>query len=138
MPSIPKTSNMRYLILFFAIGASLQACTEEETDDLRNKWKLIEVLADPGDGSGTFQPVESDKTISFFEDETIISNGQLCSMGIASNNGSSGTYSETEMTITPENCGFMAYVINYEFEGGNLILNHPCIEACREKYELVD
>ena len=65
MPSIPKTSNMRYLILFFAIGASLQACTEEETDDLRNKWKLIEVLADPGDGSGTFQPVESDKTISF-------------------------------------------------------------------------
>ena len=28
-------------------------------------WRLIEVRADPGDGSGTFQPVISSKTVTF-------------------------------------------------------------------------
>lgn len=127
------------ILLFLFIGFLFSSCKkDEENSGLVNTWKLIEVLADPGDGSGTFQPVSSDKTVSFYEDGSVVSNGQMCSMGIAVDNGSSGTYSESEMAITPENCGFAAYVIYYEFENSNLILNHPCFEACREKYELVD
>lgn len=131
--------QFRHTILLLFLVLAFSACTKDkENSGLVNTWKLIEVLADPGDGSGTFQPVSSDKTLSFYEDGSVTCNGQLCSMGIAVDNGSSGTYSESEMSITPANCGFAAYVIYYEFEGSNLILNHPCIEACREKYELVD
>lgn len=114
----------------------LWSCKKEESPDLVNSWKLIEVLADPGDGSGTFQPVSSSKIVSFYANGTVTSNGQLCTMSIESNNSSEGTYAEAEMAITPENCGIAPFVISYEFEGSNLILNYPCFEACREKYEL--
>lgn len=35
-------------------------------------------MADPGDGSGTFQPVESDKTIEFKNNGSVITNNSLC------------------------------------------------------------
>jgi len=35
-----------------------------ETPELLGTWRLIEVLADPGNGSGTFNPVDSDITLT--------------------------------------------------------------------------
>lgn len=129
----------RYNLLFSALVIAFTSCEKEEQDsELVNSWKLIEVLADPGDGSGTFQPVTSDKIISFFEDGTVTSNGILCQMSSETGTGSTGTYSETELSITPDNCGFAAFVMTYEFAGANLIINYPCFEPCREKYELIN
>ncbi len=129
----------RYILLFSALVLVFASCKKESEDPtLINTWKLIEVLADPGDGSGTFQPVTSDKTISFFADGTVTSNANLCQMSTDTGMGSAGTYSETELSITPDNCGVSAFVMTYELTGANLILSYPCFEACREKYVVVD
>lgn len=130
-----KSLHILYLSALVFLFAS---CKKEEAPALVNSWKLIEVLSDPGDGSGTFQPVTSSKTVSFFDDGTVGSNGILCQMSSGSGTGSAGTYSETEKVITPENCGVAPFLIHYEMEGANLILNYPCIEACREKYAVVE
>ncbi len=128
-----------YILLFSTLVVVFASCKKESEDpELVHSWKLIEILADPGDGSGTFQPVSSDKTISFFEDGTVTSNGILCQMSSESGTGSAGTYSETELSITPDNCGVAAFEMNYEFDGVNLIINYPCFEPCREKYEPVN
>lgn len=128
----------KYFYLFLVATFSLSSCNTEEDPELINEWHLIEMLADPGDGSGTFQPVTSDKTILFFEDGTVTSNGSICFMGTETASGSTGTYSEANMTIDVDDCIGGHVPLNYEMDGAFLILNYPCIEACREKYELVN
>jgi len=127
-----------YVILVLTIA--LVSCnTEEEGPQLVSKWHLIEQLADPGNGSGTFQPVSSQKTIEFLEDGTLTSNGSLCNMEVQVGNGSSGIYNNSDSTIIVEDCGFAPpYPMTFEMQNGFLILNYPCIEPCREKYEPVE
>ena len=50
------------------------------------------MYSDPGDGSGDFEPVSSNKTVSFYSDDVIASNGDLCIMGTNTTNGSFGSY----------------------------------------------
>ena len=127
----------RYLTVFVVLSCFLFSCSEEDSEVV-SKWKLIEQLADPGDGSGTFQPVESDKTVTFYEDETFISNGTLCTMTVNVGNGSTGSYSLQDSTITVDGCGFSTpYAMTFEVQGSFMILNYPCIEPCREKYAMV-
>ena len=58
---------MKRLIILSLSILFLACSTEDNTDvQLAGTWKLIEVLADPRDGSGTYTPVDSDKTITFF------------------------------------------------------------------------
>jgi hypothetical protein len=56
----------KIFILLFCAGILL-ACNESDDYDpeLTGKWKLAEVLADPGDGSGTFHKVSSKKHWNF-------------------------------------------------------------------------
>ena len=70
----------KQVFLFLALGF-LYSCDKDDdksTDKgLIGNWKLIEVLADPGDGSGTFAVVESNKIITFQQNGIITSNGTL-------------------------------------------------------------
>ncbi|MCP4439593.1 MAG: hypothetical protein GY810_11680 [Aureispira sp.] len=98
---------------------------------LVDEWRLIEMLADPGNGSGTFSPVSSSKTIEFHSNGTVSSNGNLCSMNSASNTASTGTYSTVDSTISGSTCASL----NFTLSGNTLIINYPCIEPCRAKFE---
>ena len=124
-------------IVFFLAASCNQ---ENEQEGLVSKWHLIEQLMDPGDGSGTFQPVTSDKTLSFFEDGTFCSqNGSVCIGDLWSGGeSSSGTYSETSMTMDVSDCTGGHVPLSYEMDGGFLVLNYACIKACREKYEQIN
>lgn len=42
------------------------------------KWHIIEQYSDPGDGSGSYEPVETDEYIEFFSDGTVKSNRNIC------------------------------------------------------------
>lgn len=130
--------KLKYAFLLFATITLFNSCKKNQDPELVSKWKLIEQLMDPGDGSGVFTPVISNKTIEFFEDGTITSNSILCQMSSESGTSSSGMYSESELSITLDNCGISSFVIYYEIDGSILILNYPCFEACKEKYELVE
>lgn len=132
--------HLKILIAVFivAIGSSCNE-TPEDTSDVVSSWKLIEQLMDPGDGSGTFQPVVSDKSLTFFADGTFSTeNGSVCVGDWQSNSTSSGTYSESTMIMMVDNCTGGHVPLSYEMDGAFLILNYACIEPCREKYEQVD
>jgi hypothetical protein len=128
---------MKNLILIVLIIGTLNACSKKESEST-NKWRLIEQLSDPGDGSGVFMPVVSDRTIEFFDDSTIVSNGNLCSLDIGSNQETTGTYSETDGYIYPDGCMEVDFKISYEISGDELILSYFCIEPCRHKYLKID
>lgn len=57
-------------------------CSNDDGNGLEiqplGSWELIEVLADPGDGSGTIEPVESNKTMDFSANGIVTTNSSLC------------------------------------------------------------
>lgn len=135
-----KALIMKNSILLFASLFLILSCSKDNDDrtiavtELIGNWKLIEIYADPGDGSGDFMPVESDKSVKFATDNVISSNGNLCFMSIESDSPSEGTYSAEAQTFSIGDCGIVATSSSFEIVGANLIISYPCIEACQEKY----
>ncbi|WP_143960438.1 lipocalin family protein [Litoribacter populi] len=125
------------ILLFFLAALLAFSCNSEDDlvpdTDLIGKWGLIEILADPGDGSGTFQPVESEKYVEFHSDGTITSNADLCRTFDQPGTPSSGTYSLTDSTINPDGCD-PQWPYPFEHTGSTLTISYVCIEACQEKY----
>lgn len=117
----------------FTLLVLLFSCHKNEEElapaSLAGTWKLTEVLADPGDGSGTFQPVSSNKKIVFINNNKVTSNGAICDMSIESNFATTTTYSESTRTIDCQN-----RPVQYELNGNTLILSYFCIEGCQAKY----
>lgn len=113
------------------------ACKDDEPIEsgLIGKYTLIEVLADPGDGSGTYQPVNSSKTIEFRADGTITSNGNLCNISTDANNPSSGTYSLVDSTIQSPACNNnLPFAIRFYWDNDVVEIAYPCIEPCGARY----
>lgn len=106
------------------------SCTSDDNIELIGRWKLIETLLDPGDGSGTFQKVMSDQTIDFFLDNTVlISATKKCGINV----DASGTYSKEESIIFIE-CPPYNFEIKFYIQGSKLILDYPATEPVLEKY----
>lgn len=124
-----------FILLTVGILFSCNKDNDSNSDtELIGNWKLIEILADPGDGSGAFNSVESHKIITFENNGTITSNGNLCDMSITSDNQTSGTYSNSEMSFSSANCNNPDYDFTFEQNGNVLIINYPCLEPCQAKY----
>lgn len=103
---------------------------------LSGEWRLVEVYADPGDGSGSFVSVTSSKTILFGEDGAYTAQGNLCTMEETADTATSGTFFTDDQNVEPNECISLPARsgITYEFVGEELILSYPCIEACQHKY----
>lgn len=132
---------MNKILLVSSLLLLLISCSKDNTDsetDLIGEWKLIEVNSDPGDGSGTFQSVESDKVVVFFKNGTVASNGTICHISIESNDPTSGTYSLTDSTISSPDCVQTEFEISFELINSKLILRYPCIEGCQEKFAKIN
>ncbi|UZR98149.1 lipocalin family protein [Chondrinema litorale] len=132
---------MRNTLLMIVIACMAFTCDENEEVELTagivGKWKLKEIYADPGNGSGKFNEVESDKTITFLASNEVSTNESLCNLGNNSNGSSTGIYSLQDSTITPTDCDYGDFKIHFVVESSYLILYYPCIEGCGEKYEKV-
>ncbi|AUP81000.1 MBL fold metallo-hydrolase [Flavivirga eckloniae] len=141
---------MRNVLVLFLLILSIGCSSDdgkpkEENSKLLGKWKLIEELLDPGDGSGTFTPVTSDRVIEFFNDGTVTVNGILCYMSSDVGISSSGTYSEVignefrDGEIVFKGClssnSEAETKILFKLEDGNLILWYFCIEPCGQKFK---
>jgi hypothetical protein len=124
------------VLIFLGFLLSCNKKTDPISSSIVGTWKLIEVLADPGDGSGTFQPVNSTKTIIFDANGNVSSNGSMCDMSTGANTGSTGTYSDAQATFNSIECQNLT--INYELNNTTLILIYPCIEPCKAKYIKVE
>jgi hypothetical protein len=100
--------------------------------ELIGTWELVEEWADPGNGSGTFRPIESDKQITFTRKGKVISNGTLCEMSSTTEDKSRGKYELESSTIILDDCNTK---ISLSKEDQYLILGYLyCIEPCAQKY----
>ncbi|HAD97425.1 MAG TPA: hypothetical protein DCG19_08455 [Cryomorphaceae bacterium] len=133
---------MKKLTFLLVLAGMVGACSknDNETDkpgpgntSLEGQYQLVEILADPGDGSGTFEPVNSTKMVMLYADGTVKSNGDICTMVGATDSATQGTYSLTDSSITVTNCSKLFF----EQNSSQLIINYPCIEACRAKYKKI-
>ena len=138
---------MKRIFLYIVFSFFIISCTNKDEDsfmpseaDLISKWKLIEMYSDPGDGSGDFETVSSNTIISFYSDNVIVSNGDLCIMGTNTTDGSFGTFTiGTTNTIMPSSCAAeQPFSMTFVIENSILLIYYPCIEACVEKYELIE
>lgn len=129
---------MKNLIVIWFCIVSLTACQENNhtlpNTELIGNWRLVEVLSDPGDGSGVFVTVDSEKTMTFQSDGTLTSNGSLCDLYFTDLIPSSGAYSLIDSTYTTNDCGFADVKYAFEQYGNTLVLSYPCIEACQSKF----
>lgn len=123
---------MKNVITVCLLLAALSACKEGDKNNFEivSHWKLVEVLADPGDGSGEFEPVESEKIVVFYEDGRIVSNGNLCNLSTESEESTEGEYSEATGIISISDCR----EIIYEIDGSVMTLTYQCIEGCQARY----
>jgi hypothetical protein len=126
-------------ILIFSFLVLL-SCEDKQIEptNFQGNWKLSEVLADPGDGSGTFQPVDNDDTILLFENLTFTTNFNLCSQ-MSQSQAKSGEYDTTNMVFIVDDCNLSnGSKTKYSFELNDLnqlILYYPmCIEPCASKF----
>ena len=123
---------MKISFAILVIISFLASCKKNDRDSLTGTWLLKEVLMDPGNGSGVFTAVGSDKNLVFNTNGNVNSNGVICDMSIESNTSTSGTYSEIDSTIISATCQNL--IIKYEVSGDTLILIYPYIEPCKAKY----
>lgn len=141
------------ILLFLVLIYLNQSCTSDEgkasrETQLTGKWKLIEQLLDPGDGSGTFRPVSSDRIIEFFSDGSVEVNGILCFMSSEVGEKKNGTYilnldANTDLQndgeITPHSCSSRSAKVYFDLPlDGSLIIWYTCIEPCAQKFKKID
>jgi hypothetical protein len=126
---------MKTSFAILVILSLFTSCKKNKRDSLTGTWELKEVLMDPGNGSGVFTAVSSDKNLVFHTNGNVSSNGIICDMSIESNTSTSGTYSAIDSTIISATCQNL--IIKYEVSNDTLILIYPCFEACKAKYTRV-
>lgn len=128
---------MKYLI--FACFALLISCSSDSSEskemhDFNGDWKLIELLQDPGDLSGQFEPTDIDVLLSIENNESVTSNGLLCGFN-ESSDMQFGSLSAVDSTIT-SSCAFGEMTYKISIEQSYLILSSlQSREPYRAKFE---
>lgn len=128
---------MKILYPIIVFTMLLNGCAKQDNNSQtasQNTYKLTAILVDPGDGSGTFRNVNSQKTITLFSGGTIVGSGNFCFMDISNVGTTSGTFSATNSTLTFDGCTNFAVPLNYSIAGSELIIDYKCIEACKMKF----
>ncbi len=114
------------------------SCSDNNEDhESVGKWKLIEQYMDPGDGSGDYVAVDSEKTLEFFSNGWINTKGTLCNISIDVDEDGNATYSAQDQIIYPKGCSSSDMRITYEIKDNYLYLYYPCIEGCGQKYKKI-
>jgi len=135
---------MKSLFFFLPLFClALVSCAEKSStaDTLVGDWQLVEVLMDPGDGSGVFTPVDSEKTISIQANGAYTASGIICELSTTTTATTSGNFRFETQLVEPSDCRTMqpaATLIPYEFNGKELILQYVCIEPCLHKYRRIE
>ncbi|MHA6281496.1 hypothetical protein ACXYMT_15075 [Salinimicrobium sp. CAU 1759] len=139
--------------LFFYLTVTMIIFSCSKSDDNQNvinpdflgKWKLTETLQDPGDGSGVYERIDSEKTIEFFNNGTFSINGPLCGLSTSVGENIMGqvrnsNYSNNNILLSNEKCSTDNSSTEYivVIENSDLIIYYTaCVEGCAQKYQKV-
>lgn len=112
----------------------------KENNGLIGKWKIVEYLADPGDGSGTYQEVKDDvaHTIEFKENgEFVETKGQGQSSVPLFN--AYKVLDDKRIELIPIDQNSPSHIWFYsDLSASKVTLGYGCIEACSGKYVAVE
>ena len=129
--------NVSSFVLVFLVLISCKSDDGFLSDSIVGTWRLVEMLADPGDGSGEFMPVTSSKIIEFLADGSFTSNGNICVFSTLNDGDSEGSYLTTDEGYSVECEGPFFSPLNLQLKDGFLILTFLCIEPCQQKYKRI-
>ncbi len=133
---------MKKLLAIVLLFSLILACNNDDNANanvsLVGTWKLTETLVDPGDGSGTFIPVQSNKTVTFNNNETFTSNGNMCNLTLETAVMTSRNYSTSGNYFTSADCLSEEHQYNFTKTGNTLIVEYPCFEPCLAKFVKVN
>ena len=118
------------LLILFCIGCK----DDEPAPEIVGSWQLIEVLADPGDGSGQFKRVTSEKRITFINDGTFTSRGLICDFSIDAEGFYDGTFTSTDTGYQISCAESLPLPLALSIDDGFLLVSFPCIEPCVQKF----
>jgi hypothetical protein len=141
--NITKNQKMKNL-LFIVLFAAITSCSTTpnspdlnlDSEEITGKWQLTETLADPGDGSGTWQTVENGRTLEFTSNGLVKTSGSFCNEEEINET----SYDSAEKMISTD-CGENTIELKYELKEGKLFIyphSPRCIEACGSKYEKIE
>jgi len=132
-------------LLLVVLMATISSCSSTpdspesldlNTKDVSGKWQLTESLADPGDGSGTWQTVENGRTLEFTANGIVQSSTSFCN----DREVNETSYNSAEKLIITD-CGENTFELKYELKEGNLFVtphNPRCVEACGSKFSKIE
>jgi hypothetical protein len=129
------------LLLLFAAFALL-ACQNDQDDQLNltvleGTWLLTEVLFDPGDGSGEFRKIDSERQMSLAPDNTYTTNYDVC-QAIEEGEKFSGSFERIDAQEFLIPCaGSLLNSVQGRLEDGYLVLYYPCDEPCAYKFRKI-
>jgi hypothetical protein len=132
---------MKYLSYFLAIAAILfiSACKKANLGDktdlkdnvtLTGKWRLVENLLDPGDGSGTWMPSATHTELTFNSDGTTNGNTFPMYVNYALKDSVTITFHQADTVI-------QNYLYKISHDTLTMSPNGPfrCIEACGIRFK---
>jgi len=129
---------MKKSIIFLMLIGLFVSCDSENENksatELIGTWKLIEISAAPGSSSQSFKPVQSNKTLEFKSNGTIVTNTSLCDP-YSDEVKSSGSFSLTNNSITTNCQNPNIATISFELKNDYLILNFISNEGYSQKFQ---
>lgn len=114
------------LIAFIGVLVSCDK-NDQSPENLYGKWKLTEQLADPGNGSGTWQKVTGKAKYVNFDKEGALTGEALPEF-------IKFKIIDTVRIQFAQKGTADSIIYYYKIKGDDLILNPPCIEACGIKF----
>ncbi|MGJ1195530.1 hypothetical protein ACR777_00180 [Sphingobacterium spiritivorum] len=137
------------------IGLTLMACNKDsnnssENNGITGRWKLVEVYADPGDGSGKYRAVDSKKQLTFKADGTVeVQNGDLCTVSIDSDKKETSSYKILDKNASSGKKNRLVIMscivmqndpteLSFEIKGDMLTISYLCMEGCGERYKRIE
>ena len=125
-------------LIFLILSACNSDDNEPPSTGITGEWLLVEMLADPGDGSGIFVPVDSEKRITISAGGTYSSNGDVCSFTSEVTTATNGSYSEDNDSYIIECSNMFPGFVRINLDDDHLIISFPCIEPCQQKFRRID
>lgn len=131
---------MKYTVSWILMVILCLSCEKEPVTDLNlnileGTWVLIEALRDGENGSRIFKPVDSDREITIFPDNTFTTNYDVC-QSIEDGDKFSGGFDRIgaqELLITC--AGSLTNSVQGRLENGHLVLYYPCRIPCAYKFK---
>lgn len=130
-------------MLFMILAAlALPACQKDteappDPEVLEGSWLLTEVLFDPGDGSGTFRPVDSERELHLTPANTFSTNYDIC-QAIEDGEKFNGTFIRTDADEFLIECAqSLINSVQGRLEEGFLVLYYPCDEPCAYRFKKI-